>query len=124
MASAYAAAVIIVGTINCSQRADSNNVGGENTLRTGNVVDIESYAEAIIHIGKLAERKVAIVISAEAAGSAARVVMMVWTTKLESVVAACLSGVYLVGGAAVSTGVEMAGCAGLRVIAACLHLPK
>ena len=64
-------------------------------------------------------------ISAEAGIGAAWGVAMVGAgADLETVIAARLAGVYFVGSAAVSAGVEMASSACLDVIASSLHVPK
>src|SRR5690242_21649885 len=70
-------------------------------------------------------------VAAEACIRAARAVVIVGAfsavegnAKLESVIAAGLTRIYLIVGPAVCSGIEMATGARLDIIAACLHVPE
>src|ERR1043166_716891 len=91
----------------------AHHVGGEDALGTSHVIHVGNNAEPVNLVGNFMERIIAVVISAKAGvGSTRSQVIVGPGTHFKIVVAAGLSRIDFVDGAAVSSRVEVAAGAG------------
>src|ERR1051326_6666283 len=97
----------------------------KNSLRANYVIDIRDKAETVFWIGNLVKRKITIVITAKPGSRRAWFQMIVGSAAhLKAVVPTRLAGIDCIDCAAISAGIEVAACAGLDIIASCLHVPE